>query len=187
MANERNWTNLEGKTIRGAMVAKTATTVTISVGGKEHVIPLDKLQEQDRKFVNDNSVLSRARMMVRTTKSGGDTNDRGGRYTWDGADTKRLVITVSGTADQPYTVVVGWIGQGYRRNEYGLYRLTTLTFEKDGEQPAECSFTKNTGANFDEEYKGHYVILLDSSGKEIQREASQQPFLRFIGKVPEVK
>ena len=185
-ANERTWTNVDGRTLRGVMIAKTSTTVTISIAGKEHQIPLDKLVEEDQKWVRANSVFSRARFRVRTLQSRGDSGDRGGRGYGYGADSKKLAIAVANTEKQPFTVEVGWIGQDYNKNNFGLYRLSRLTFEVDGEQEVECSFPKSYH-NFDHDYKGHYIVLKDSSGKIIQQEASQEPLLRFVGKEPEVK
>ncbi|MFM7181230.1 MAG: hypothetical protein ACKO2G_07180 [Verrucomicrobiales bacterium] len=184
-ANERTWTNVDGRTLRGVMIAKTSTTVTISIAGKEHQIPLDKLVEEDQKWVQQNSVFSRARFKVRTLKTRGDSGDRGG-YGGYGADMKGLAIAVTNTEKQPFTVEVGWIGQDLNKNNFGLYRLTRLTFEVDGEQEASCSFPKSYH-DFDHDYKGHFVVLRDSTGKILQQQASQEPLLRFVGKEPEVK
>jgi hypothetical protein len=83
-ANERTWTNVDGRTLRGVMTGKTSTTVTISVAGKEHQIPLDKLVEEDQKWIQENSVFSRARFKVRTLQSRGDSGDRGAYHVSDG-------------------------------------------------------------------------------------------------------
>lgn len=185
-ANERTWTNLDGRTIRGVMLAKTSTSVTISVAGKEHQIPLDKLVEEDRKWIQENAVFSRARFKVRTLQTRGDSGDRGGRRHGYGADSKTLAIAVTTTEKQPHTVEVGWIGQDNNRNSFGLYRVSFLTFDDDGEQEVECSFPKSHHA-FDHDYKGHYVVLRDSTGKILQQEASQEPLLRFVGTKPAAK
>ena len=184
-ANERTWTNVDGRTLRGVMTAKTDTTVTISVAGREHQIPLNKLVPEDQKWVQENSVFSRVKFKVRTLQTRGDSGDRGGRGGY-GADSKKLAIAVSNTEKQIFTVEVGWIGQDYNKNKFGLYRVSRLTFEVDGEQEVECSFPKSYH-DFDHDYKGHFVVLRDSTGKILQQEASQEPLLRFVGKEPEKK
>ncbi len=169
------------------MTAKTTTSVTISRDDKTYTIPLNKLSEEDQQWVKMNSVHSRATLKVSIVESRGDTGDYGGRSGGVGADSKKLSIEVTNTGDESFTVEVGWIGQGREKKDYGLYRIIRLKFKADGKQVAECTFPKYGPDVFNEEYKGHYVVLKDSEGKILQQIASQVPFLRFIGKEPENK
>lgn len=186
-ANERTWTNVDGRSLRGVMVAKTSTTVTISISGKEHTIPLDQLVVEDRAWVEETPVFTRARFTVRTLQTRGDSGDLGGRGSGYGSDLKRLAIAVTNTGNQPFTVEVGWIGQALNKNQFGLYRLSRLTFDSDGEQEVECEFPKKRKQVYDEDYKGHFVVLRDGTGRIIQQIATQEPLLRFVGQEPEKK
>ncbi|MEC9123145.1 MAG: hypothetical protein VX969_03290, partial [Verrucomicrobiota bacterium] len=65
-AEEREWTNSEGKTIRAKFVSANAQTVTLSMGGKVYVLKLSSLSSESQALASE---LAKAQPASRYVKA----------------------------------------------------------------------------------------------------------------------
>ena len=86
-AQARVWTDSQGRTLEAEIVRADDVAVVVSRGGKEVKLPLDKLSDEDRKFVDE---WLKDRASGKTDKSGDDADKAPDEKPAAGGDGKTL-------------------------------------------------------------------------------------------------
>lgn len=184
----RMWTDPTGRMLRGTLKAKDATSATVNLdSGKTVKIPLEKLSKSDQEYVSKADLANPPRMIVTTVKSDQGEKTRefynsntGSRKNSYAGGSRTININVSGTAGKEFSFEVAWIGDDGDKGKYGVFKRVTQKIAVDGDTKVTAEFTNNSSKDFDADYRGYAVRLLDASGVEIARTASQKPFERFL-------
>lgn len=180
----RTWKDVDGREIIGVMIKKSDSAVTVRVDGTNFEIPLERLSNECRDYVDNNIVVTPVILRVATLSQSADTNDayhtRG-----DGADQKTIRVHVSRVNKRPLEVEVVWIGNHMSNKRYGIYRIDRKSIRHDGSLDFTAVFAKEYHLDNDDDYKAYAVRVLDEKGNEVGRTATMKSYERFLDEAAE--
>lgn len=183
------WTDATGRTIRGTLKAKSETSATLTLdSGKTVRIPLEKLSKKDQDHVAKADLANPPKMIVSTVSAEkGDSTKTykysGGSYTTktkESGDSRTISVKLSETAGKTFEIQVMWIGDDGDKSDYGVFKKISKDVSADGETKFTMEFKGDSTVRYDGSYRGYAVRLFDVKGVELDRQASQKPFERFL-------
>lgn len=175
----RTWKDVDGREIFGAMVGKSDKAVTVRVDGKNFEIPLERLSDGCRVYVQNHVVATPVILRVETLSQRADTNDVY-HTSGDGADAKTIRVHVSRVDKRLLDVEVVWIGNHRSNKRYGIFRIDRKAIRHDGSVDFTAVFAKEYHVDNDDDYKAYAVRVLDEKGNEVGRMASMKSYERFL-------
>jgi hypothetical protein len=184
--NSRTWKDVDGREIFGAMVDKSDKAVTVRVDSKDFQIPLERLSQECRDYVENNIVTTPVILRVDTLSQRADTNDIY-HTSGDGADEKTIRVDVSRVNKRLLEVEVVWIGNHRSNKRYGIFRVDRKPIRHDGSVDFTAVFGKEYDVDNDDDYKAYAVRVLDEKGNELARTATMKSYERFLDEAAERK
>ncbi len=167
----RTWTDIEGRTLSGRLVAKNADSVRVRLDtGREVRIEMEKLSEECRKYAEGADLSGEATMVVKTAALRSNTKS--------GKDKRALDITLAQVGKAELEVVVIWLGDGPGSGKYGVWKTDTFQAE-DGTLRAETIYS-GSASEFGANFRGWVVGLKNEEGKWLHKAASMKPYERFL-------
>lgn len=101
---------------------------------------------------------------------------------------KRTInVNVTGTAGKEFKIEAIWLGDDGDKGKYGIYKRLSGKVTADGDTKFSAEYLGKSHIDYDVDYRGFAVRLLDSNGVEVARQASQKPFERFLDEAEAIK
>jgi len=176
----RTWTHVDGRTLTGTLVEKDAGYVRLMIRGRSFRLPIEKLSEADRAYIEKADVYPAIGMDARTTK------------TASGGEERTIEVDLEDTAGRELMLRVIWLGSdedGLVVHDYedfdverdGAYPFTA-TYADPEPTPQQLRAAQMGRAELPKpvRYRGWAVGLADSEGKWLAKAASSVPFERFV-------
>ncbi len=169
----RTWTDTNGRTLKARLVAKDSINAEVTLAnGKRVKLPLSKLSEGDKDYVEKADVNPEPSMLVKTASV--KSNAAGTKK-----DERKIVVTITDAGDRALTIRVVWLGDNGDKGKYGVFFEDKREGGGNGNYEFSALYSPASGSKNNRNYKGYAVQLLDGE-KMIAVQASQKPFERFL-------
>ncbi len=169
----RTWTDTNGRTLKARLVAKDSINAEVTLAtGKRVKLPLSKLSEGDKSYVEKADVNPEPSMLVKTAAV--KSNAAGTKK-----DERKIVVTITDADERALTIRVVWLGDNGDKGKYGVFFEDKRDVSGNDNYEFSAIYSPNSGTKNDRNYKGYAVQLLDGE-KVIATQASQKPFERFL-------
>ena len=152
-AELRAWTRKDGKTVKGVMVEKTETTVTLRIKSKEYTLKLDDLSEEDVKYVQKSEVALELDIEVKTLK-------RSSYIPGKKFSTRTIEISLEETRGVKLQLFCVWIGEGKSKDQIGVFKTEVKDIEGDGKHQFSVVYPLYPANAFDKQHKAYYLYVL---------------------------